>query len=259
VPPTTVHSDGFRVPKTAEVVAGNLRSQIIRGVLQEGHSLPSESSLTLQFGISRPTLREAFRILESERLIEVRRGARGGALVKTPDSQVAATYAGLYLQAQGVRLQDVYDARQVIERPAVAVLAASPRAAAIDRLRSNLWSANALVDEHGAEAEGLAELSGDFHSIIVEAAGNQTLALFETMLRRIVDGAGRSFVESQSNPSLRLKSHRATIRAHTKLVDLIEAGEVHAADDFWRRHLEEMHRRLGEGGSAGATVLDLLG
>src|SRR5690242_8850783 len=178
--PTVVQGGGFRVPKTAEVVAGHLRSQIIRGVLQEGQSLPSESALTQQFGISRPTLREAFRILESERLIEVRRGAHGGARVKTPDSQVAATYVGLFLQAHGVRLQDVYDARQVIERPAVAVLAAAPPASAIERLRENLRTATERVDEHGAEAEGLAELSADFHSIIVEAAGNQTLALFET-------------------------------------------------------------------------------
>ena len=45
-----------RVPKTAELVAGNLRRQIITGELQEGDALPPESELTEHFGVSRPTL-----------------------------------------------------------------------------------------------------------------------------------------------------------------------------------------------------------
>src|SRR2546423_893707 len=68
-----------RVPKTAELVARALRRQIIRRELGQGEALPSESALMEQFGVSRPTLREAFRLLESESLIEVRRGVRGGA------------------------------------------------------------------------------------------------------------------------------------------------------------------------------------
>src|SRR5207245_2326520 len=59
-----------RVPKTAELVARSLRRQIIRGELGQGEALPSESALMEQFGVSRPTLREAFRVLESESLID---------------------------------------------------------------------------------------------------------------------------------------------------------------------------------------------
>ncbi len=88
----------FRVPKTAELVARHIRSQIVRSELQLDDALPSESSLMEQFSISRPTVREAFRILESEGLITVRRGARGGARVQVPSTEVAANYAGLVLQ-----------------------------------------------------------------------------------------------------------------------------------------------------------------
>ena len=69
----------IRVPKTAELVADRLRRQIIRGELREGDSLPPEADLMAAYGISRPTLREAFRVLESEGLIDVHRGSRGGA------------------------------------------------------------------------------------------------------------------------------------------------------------------------------------
>src|SRR3546814_16660333 len=73
-----------RVPKTAELVADRIRRRIISGELDEGASLPPEGQLLEQFGVSRPTLREAIRILEAERLITVTRGSRSGARVSAP-------------------------------------------------------------------------------------------------------------------------------------------------------------------------------
>ena len=93
-----------RVPKTAELVAAHLRRQIVRNELHEGDALPPEAVLMAQFGVSRPTLREAFRVLEAEGLISVRRGAHGGARVHTPDVDVAARYAGLVLEHRGATL-----------------------------------------------------------------------------------------------------------------------------------------------------------
>src|SRR3954469_23872896 len=103
----------LRVPKMAELVAQRLRRQIVRGELTEGDALPSEAELMTQFGVSRPTLREAFRVLESEGLIRVRRGAHGGARVQTPNGDIAARYAGLVLEFRGTTLEDVYDARNI--------------------------------------------------------------------------------------------------------------------------------------------------
>jgi hypothetical protein len=85
----------LRAPKTAELIASYIRGQVVRGELKTGDSLPPETALMEMFGVSRPTLHEAFRILEAESLISVRRGARGGARVVSPDIAVAARYVGL--------------------------------------------------------------------------------------------------------------------------------------------------------------------
>src|SRR3984957_8614630 len=112
-----------RAPKTGELIATHLRRQIVRGELRTGETLPAESQLMEQYGVSRPTLREAFRILEAETLISVRRGSRGGARGVAPDASVAARYVGLLLQMRGATINDVDEARMIPEPPCARLLA----------------------------------------------------------------------------------------------------------------------------------------
>src|SRR6266705_3331258 len=93
-----------RIPKAAELVSQELRKQIVRGILKMGDSLASEADLMKRFGVSRPTLREAIRILESEGLVSISRGARGGASVLGPNINIAARHIGFVLQANGTTL-----------------------------------------------------------------------------------------------------------------------------------------------------------
>lgn len=252
-------SERFRVPKTAELVADALRGQIIRGQLTEGQSLPAEAELTVQFGVSRPTLREAFRILESERLIEVRRGARGGAQVRLPDIRVAATYAGLLLQSERVRLGDVYEARTVVERPAVAELTSRPVPEAIEPLCANLRETEELLAAPDLDTERLDELALDFHADLVRLAGNHTLYLFSSMLRQILHGANRRTVAAFNGRPARVKVYTEVLRAHAALVEHIVAGDAAAADALWRSHLDEVHTRAVTGRNNPADlVVDIL-
>src|SRR5258708_14072144 len=111
-----------RAPKTAELIATLYRRQIVRGELRAGDTLPPEQQLMGRFGVSRPTLREAFRILETENLISVKRGSRGGARVTTPSLSVAARYTGLLLQVQGTTIAAVCQARTVLKPAAPPLL-----------------------------------------------------------------------------------------------------------------------------------------
>ena len=119
----SAYTGGVRVPKAAELVASDLRRQIIRGILTAGDALPNETALMEVYDVSRPTLREALRILESEGLVSVKRGAHGGARVHLPDIGVAAKYAALMLQVRGATIEDVFQARRVLEPAAVRMLA----------------------------------------------------------------------------------------------------------------------------------------
>src|SRR6201996_2521725 len=136
-----------RAPKTGELIATHLRRQIVRGELRPGETLPAESQLMEQYGVSRPTLREAFRILEAETLISVRRGSRGGARGVAPDASVAARYVGLMLQMQGATINDVYEARMISEPPCARLLALRHTDEDLDKLTEVVDALKAEVAE----------------------------------------------------------------------------------------------------------------
>jgi DNA-binding FadR family transcriptional regulator len=104
-------------PKMAEVVAEKIRVRIAHRELEAGDPLPSETVLLAEYGVARPTMREALRILESEGLLTVKRGKGGGPRIAVPRVYGVAKQAGFLLQVSGTPLGDVLRARRVIEVP----------------------------------------------------------------------------------------------------------------------------------------------
>ncbi len=96
-------------------MATEIRARIAEGRLKEGDRLPPLAELGDEFDISRPTLREALRILEMEFLLDLRTGDRGGAIIRTPSTRVAAQQAGIVLEARRTTLLDFHRALHVIE------------------------------------------------------------------------------------------------------------------------------------------------
>ena len=248
---TTAHT-AVRVPKSAELVAAQLRRRIVRGELVEDDRLPPESTLMELFDVSRPTLREAFRVLESEALISVRRGARGGARVHTPNGDVAARYAALVLEHGGTTLHDIYTARAVIEPACAEMLAGTRTEETLRTLRAALAAEEA---EHAAAPAIRLHLA--FHALVASEAGNQTLAVLAGMVRHIIDLANEEHVVAAADTPQTLDAFRDGHRAHRKLVDLIAAGDGRGARELWRKHLEGAADYLLEGNNA-QTVLDVI-
>lgn len=252
----TAGGDRLRVPKIAEMVADELRRNIVRGELKEGDKLPSEAEMTSQFGISRPTLREAFRILESESLLTIRRGSRGGAEVHAPNPDVAARYAGLVLQARGTTLGDVYLARVALEPPAARLLAENADANSIRALRE------ALEEEAAAmgDAEAFGRETARFHELVVELAGNNPLTLFEHVLAEIIEvqqvTATVDLHGSQNrDPAAVRRSYRRSHQTHRRLVELVEAGQPAEAEAWWRKHMQALEPFFAS--RAARRVIDL--
>ena len=247
----------IRVPKTSEIVANHIRGQIVRGELREGNSLPPEGLLMNSFGISRPTLREAFRILEAENLISVVRGSRSGARVHQPKVELVSRYAGYVLQASHTTVSDVYEARLAIEPHIVRRLAANQSPEAIQRL----WDEVDRLKEQVREGQYVDFLVGTalFHRLLVEVGGNTTLTFLNQLLLDIVARHQVDYYRRHPlSPEISLKRFNAGIKSYEKLIRLIEAGDGEAAVAHWQLHLKNANTAWVAPDEAG-RIVDALG
>ena len=243
----------LHMPKMAELIGDVLRRQIVHGDLKEGDALPSEAVLMAQFGVSRPTLREAFRVLESESLITIRRGAHGGARVKGPDQKIAARYAGLILEYRGTTLHDVFDARSIIESECAGLAATHRTKRDLDRLEEIYESISQSADIHDRIVK-----HGQFDAAVVEASGNQTFVVLVSMLRSIIDKSTLESVTATADSPATVKAYSDAHRAHRRLIDLIRKEDAAAAAAHWRRHLDLAEEFVLSTGVSDHSVLDLI-
>lgn len=226
----------IRVPKTSEIVADHFRGQIVRGDLKEGDFLPPEGQLMTSLGISRPTLREAFRILEAESLISVVRGSRTGARVHPPSVELVSRYAGYVLQSLNTTIADLYQARLAIEPQVVRWLATKPDRLSVRKLREEIERLRVLL--HAGRLGDFMEAVNAFHATLVEVTGTKTLSFMNQLLLNLVGRHQADF--NRRHPieiDQRKKSLAGAVKSYEKLVDLIESEQVEEAVKHWRLHL----------------------
>jgi GntR family transcriptional repressor for pyruvate dehydrogenase complex len=249
-----------RAPKTSELIAAQLRRQIVRGTVTAGEKLPPETQLMEQFAVSRPTIREAFRILETERLIIVRPGSRGGAQVLAPDLSVAARYCGLLLQLQGATIDDVYEARTVAE-PACAALLARRRTAQdiadLTGVVAELEFAIAGRDQSVPDPALWSRLTHRFHELVMQRSGNKTLALQGAVLHDIIATHTELRVSRNFHQTESPERFRRAVRAYRKLIALVEARDAEGAERLWRSHMESAAAYLLTGDLRDKPVVEL--
>lgn len=221
----------------AEAVASELRARILDGDLVDGSELPPEAVLLEQFPGSRPSLREAFRILETEGLLNVRRGKRGGTVITHPTSDTAAYHVGLLLHDRRTSLEDLAAARNLLE-PLSAEQAARRRdhAAVGEKLETLITTA----EEHVEDGLAFTQMAAEFHQELVKAAGNDTLQLLVGILESIWNmqelSWAQSAVDEGDYPPLELR--RDVLTAHMRISQAIGDGKPDEAARLTRKHLE---------------------
>jgi GntR family transcriptional regulator, transcriptional repressor for pyruvate dehydrogenase complex len=228
----------FAQPSVAELVADAIRAQIVAGTLPDGSMLPKQEQLIDEFQVSRPSFREAVRILESEGLISVRRGNIGGAQVHAPTPENAARTLGLVLQARNVALDDLAAALDVIEPACAAHCAqrADRNVTLVPHLRElNVRCASVAPQDMA----GAAVIFQEFHQAIIDGCGNATLVIVIGALESLwsfhkkawADYAEDAGIEPE--PNLRA----SVVAAHEEITDAIEAGDAARAHQLVTAHL----------------------
>jgi GntR family transcriptional regulator, transcriptional repressor for pyruvate dehydrogenase complex len=229
-------------PRLADVVAGILRTRIIDGVIPNGSRLPKQDELLREFRVSRPSLREALRILEAEGLVTVQRGNVGGAIVRAPSAQSAAYMSALVLQSQGVTLKDLADAIRNVEPVAAAMCAARKdrRRLVVPQLKRIQKASRAAI----GDGVLFTQTAREFHEEFVRGCGNSTLIMMLGMLELMWSHQEAQWAEraqargTYPGPEARedvLAAHEAVLRA-------IDSGDEDQAARAARVHINETQR-----------------
>lgn len=216
----------FRQPRLAELIAGVLRERIMRGDYPDGEHLPKQEHLLEEFHVSKPSIREALRVLETEGLIHVRRGNQGGAVVHRPQSHDAAYMLGLVLQSRHVGLADVGMALLQLEPACCGLCAERPdRDVLAAQLAALHQQAEASIDDDIAFVEHMRR----FHEMLVDECGNETMKTVVGALEVLWSAQEHAWAHSAAGtidyPGRDLREQG--LHAHARIIQLISEGDSH--------------------------------
>jgi GntR family transcriptional repressor for pyruvate dehydrogenase complex len=210
-------------------VAQELLARIADGDFDAGDTFATEAELLRQFNVSRPTLREGIRILESQGVLEQRPGPGGGIVIRKPSLDMLAHSLSIFLRFNGVPFAAVLKSREVIE-PALAAEAAlqateedfAAMAASIERMR-----------EQGEDQEAFIAENRVFHSIVARASGNQVLETFWGTISLLASGEHHGVRYTFGN-----RQH--VISAHGEILAACRKRDPGAAAVAMARHVGEL-------------------
>lgn len=211
--------------RTSVAIVSQIRALIRSGRLPIGSRLPAEREMCEHLGVSRLSLREALRVLESNGLVEIRLGSHGGAFVTAPTTGSAGQGITDLLSTSGLSAVNVTEARTLFELGVILPLAGE-RATETD-----LRELRALCDEEEkARNQGTysVAVSFEFHLRLAMASHNPAVSMIMESFREAILMSMR---EAHHEGNQGVGEHRAVLGA-------MERGDSQSARRIMADHLQ---------------------
>ncbi|NWJ71050.1 FadR family transcriptional regulator [Pseudonocardia sp. ICBG1122] len=223
-----------RAEKLAVLVASDIADEIVEAGLRPGDPLPNEARMLERMDVSRATLREALRVLETQGVIAIRTGRGGGPYVAQPQSKALADLLTINFRVLGVTFEEILFTRDAIE-PALA------GQAALHRTDADLVRLEELVDlmERASSPGDYSRLNREFHTTVAVASRNRPLAVMWAAVGDVADGQG---VGAEWDDVLRTAGNRA----HRRLVAALEASDAGKAQRIMGAHVTAFHNAMAK-------------
>jgi DNA-binding FadR family transcriptional regulator len=212
-----------------EEIATQIRDLVASGKLRPGDRLPAERDLSVKFNVSRNTLREALRALELSGMIELRKGATGGAFVLPGSSGVVVNGLRDLYHLGAITPQHLTEAR--IWLSAIVVRVACERLTEEDLLALERNVQAAAAAQKAGNFGARADLHREFHKLLAAATRNPILEItmegVMEVMRQFVQGIGPS-----ENPY--------TLPSRRRLLKHLRARDADAAVAEMSKFLERL-------------------
>jgi GntR family transcriptional regulator, transcriptional repressor for pyruvate dehydrogenase complex len=226
--------------KRSEEAARLIVREIMDRRLQPGQLVASETAMLESYQVSRESLREALRLLETQGLVELRRGRGGGALVGAVDASHLGRLGTLYYRLEGGTYHDLLEA-WVFAESALAEAAACNPGLKARRAAMDAFTRSSFGEGDGHRAPVFEELA--FHRAIAGLAENPVLRLMLASVHAVVAPQVISRLDTELTADESSEEHVAIARA-------VRAGHATRAkqltDAHTRRLVDACRTQLGD-------------
>jgi GntR family transcriptional regulator, transcriptional repressor for pyruvate dehydrogenase complex len=222
-------------PRVAEMIANEIRQRILDGQLADGDMLPKVDDMADDYRVSKPSVREAMRILETEGLISARRGGAGGAEVHMPTASTAAHTLGMILQSTHATVAELAAALLVLEPTCAAKTA--EREDRADAVIPQLRAIHRALEERRGDPTGFSMVARQFHQAIVGGCGNAALELVAGALESLWSQHESTWLEFRDAELDDDEVAVKVLEAHARILDAIESGDAREAQSLVAQHL----------------------
>jgi len=216
-----------------EYVAEQIRRHIALRLIKPGEALPAERELAGMFGVGRPTIQHALRLLEAAGLVEARRGRHGGTFITHPEEDsLAADDLIVRVMRQRKELEDLLLYRRIVEPAVARVAAGTRRSADLSCMRRAIQGMVASTTEPDYMRHDT-----DFHIAVANATGNALLTRAIEEIRLRLNDAMTLLPESEA-------WHLRISGEHEELLEAIERGDAGAAEAVMQEHVANSEQGL---------------
>lgn len=226
-----------RPPLIYREVQDAIRDYILANRLQPGDALPAEGDLARQLGVSRNTVREAVRSLESLGVIETRRGS--GLYVSSFSFDPILDNLQYGLLSHLNELSDLLQVRRVLEVGLIETAMNTMTAQILEEIVTTVDAMGALAHN----GQPFVDEDRRFHRLLFEHIGN-------SMLVRLLDIFWQGFNKASRYEEVVDDDPIWTYHAHQAVVDALLAGDVARAKVALDEHYAGLERRLKRAAAA---------
>jgi GntR family transcriptional repressor for pyruvate dehydrogenase complex len=222
--------------RTFEEICDRIRARLTSGELKPGDKLPAERELAQQLGVGRNALREALRSLEIAGILELRKGVKGGAFIRSGDTARMDAVVQDMFSLGSISMAELAEARMHVQELVVRMACERAKEADLQALEANIDRTEEMT-ESGRFLERV-ECSREFYRLLGAATGNAVMAMMVQSITELLMQFVYARVASGGKPQPRLVAKRREFLA------ALRARDAERATRLMRSHLETTHRML---------------
>jgi len=200
------------------------------GKLKRGDQLPSERELTETFKVSRTTVREAIRILESMKLLQCRQGNGTYVLASSEEALIQPLAAALFNSDDNIR--DIFYIRKIIEPHVASLAAENATPQELDEMEKILNEQEACI----GRGDSVLDTNTMFHNRLAGAAKNRVM---ERLLLALIDLLHQAREDYLSEDERNARAKRS-LEGHKQILDAVKNNDCEVALKLMLQHLEDI-------------------